>query len=133
MASIDRGKSVSGTEHASDPMQTLMGTALGFIPATALNCVSRLGIADLLKDGPRPTAELARASGTNADALTRTLRLLASIGIFTEPSSGRFALNENAELLRSDHPRSLRDMISFIADRFNFIVAAELEHSVRTG
>ena len=45
---------------------------------------AKLGIADLLKDGPRSAQELAEATGTSPRALYRLLRALASIGIFAE-------------------------------------------------
>jgi predicted transcriptional regulator len=45
---------------------------------------AKLGLAELLKDGPRSAQELAEATGTNHRALYRLLRPLASIGIFAE-------------------------------------------------
>src|SRR5436190_486801 len=37
------------------------------------------------------------------------------------------------QLLRSDHPQSMRDMVVWIADPFHYKIAAELLHSVKTG
>jgi DNA-binding HxlR family transcriptional regulator len=45
---------------------------------------ARLGIADLLADGPKRSEELAALTGVHAHALYRVLRALASNGIFTE-------------------------------------------------
>jgi len=50
----------------------------------AVFVAAKLGIADLLADGPVKVTELASASGcTSSDGLYRVLRLLASHGIFS--------------------------------------------------
>src|SRR5262245_28809685 len=53
------------------------------IPSLLLE-VGRLGIPDLLSDGPRSVDALARETQLDPDALYRVLRLLASYGIFSE-------------------------------------------------
>jgi DNA-binding IclR family transcriptional regulator len=63
----------------------------GFYVARAIYVVVRLGVADMLGDGPRDAEELAQQSKTHAPSLTRVLRLLVTAGIFTEDSDGRFA------------------------------------------
>ena len=50
--------------------------------------------------------ELAETTSTNADALYRLLRALASVGIFAEGEPRQFALTPLAEPLRSDVPGS---------------------------
>jgi hypothetical protein len=50
--------------------------------------------------------ELARATGTEADALYRLLRALASVGIFSEAEDRRFGLTPMAALLQSGALRS---------------------------
>ena len=115
------------------PTEHLMQFAGGYWPSVSLYIVAKLGIADLLKGGPRPVAELAAATATNADALYRVLRALASVGIFTETAPRVFALTPPAEPLRSDIPGSLRAMVQWIADPFHLRVYAEMMHSVKTG
>ena len=56
----------------------------GYWTSQAIYAAAKLGIADLLKDGPRTVEQLAEGSSTNADALYRLLRALASIEIFSE-------------------------------------------------
>ena len=46
------------------------------------------------------------------DALFRILRLLSSRGVFRLVDGQRVALTAPAQFLRSDHPMSLRDMLS---------------------
>lgn len=117
----------------ADPSQILLQLGTAYVPCSALWVAAELNIADLIGAGSKPIAELARASGTNEDALFRVLRLLAMLGIFTETEPRQFALTPAAELLRSDHPQSMRDTIVWLADPFHFQIAGELLHSVRTG
>ena len=67
---------------------------------------AELGIADLLATGPMNTEELARVTGTQADALYRLLRALASVGIFAEEEDRCFRLTPMASLLQSRELRS---------------------------
>jgi ubiquinone/menaquinone biosynthesis C-methylase UbiE len=60
------------------------------------------------------------------------LRALAGEGVFAENSDGRFAFTPMAELLRSDHPRSLRDWTIYLAD-LPYRSSLEMLHSLRTG
>jgi C-methyltransferase len=62
--------------------------ALSTAAASALRAVVRIGIAEELGDRPRPTAELARALGANAEVLGRLLRALALHGLFAETGAG---------------------------------------------
>src|SRR5215470_18598470 len=91
------------TPHAS---QVLLQMTTAYVPSAALWVAAELKVADLIGTGSKPVAELARATKTNEDALFRTLRVLAMIGIFTETEPRHFALTPAAELLRSDHPQS---------------------------
>src|SRR5262245_18223440 len=74
----------------------------------AIHVAARLGIADLLRQGPRSAEDLAQATGSNARALYRVLRALASEQIFREGSDGCFALTPIAECLQSERPDSMR-------------------------
>jgi len=78
-------------------------------------------------------SELARQTGTNADALYRVLRLLASVGIFAELPEKAFVHTPMSELLRTDVPGSVRDTVTFISNPLHFKVWAELGYSVETG
>lgn len=116
-----------------DPAQQLFQTASGYVLSSALWVAAELGIADLLKNGPQPASFLAKQTKTNEDALYRTLRLLAMIGIFAETEPRRFTLTPAAEPLLSDAPDSLRNAVIWITDPLHFQVAGDLLHSVKTG
>lgn len=100
----------------------------------AVRVAATLRLADLVADGAVDVDRLAERSGTDPDALGRLLRHLACHGVFDQVSPGRFALNETAELLRSDHPQSMRSWFDLdeFAGRMD-LVFTELMHTVRTG
>src|ERR1700722_13415104 len=104
----------------------------GYWVSQAIYAAAKFGIADHLKDGPKTVTELANASSTDADALYRLLRALASIGIFAEGDSRRFSLTPLAEPLRSDVPGSKRALALMSGDE-QFRTWAEIDYSVRTG
>jgi DNA-binding IclR family transcriptional regulator len=58
----------------------------------AIYVAAKLGIADLLKDGPKGSEELAQTIGAHTGSLYRLLRVLASFGIFAENEQGSFEL-----------------------------------------
>ncbi len=128
----EKGESVAKPS-APDSLQQLMQIATAYVPNAALWVAAELNVADLLATGARPVTDLAKQTNTNEDALYRTLRLLAMTGIFTETQPRHFALTPPAELLRSDHPQSMRDMVVWIGDPFHFNIAGNLMHSVKTG
>jgi hypothetical protein len=101
------------TSPQANPAQTvpLVGTMIyGLIRAQAVCVAARLGIADLLIDGPQSAASLAKAVHGEADAVRRLLNYLAGEGVFTRDADDQYALNDAAEALRSDNPQSVRPM-----------------------
>ncbi len=93
---------------------------------------AKLGIADLLADGPQSVDELAAATETNAAALYRVLRLLASLEVFVELEPRRFALTPMAELLQADAPCSFRDYAIVHGSEWYNRAWAHLLYSVET-
>jgi O-methyltransferase domain/Dimerisation domain len=97
-----------------------------------LHVVAELGVADALGDQPQTTDALAKATGTQPQALYRVLRLLASVGIF-EWKPGIWHHTEASRFLRSDHPASLRDYVRMIGLPVFWEAFGDLDHSLRTG
>jgi SAM-dependent methyltransferase len=93
---------------------------------------AKLGLADLLKGGPKTAAQLAASTGTHPIALRRILRALASVGVFSEIQGGRFKLTPLAATLRSDAPQSMRDFALMMVDDYNWQVWQEIPEIVRT-
>ena len=52
--------------------------------------VTKLGIAEILSDGPKTIEEIAKESNSNTANLYRVMRALASFGIFSEKESKTF-------------------------------------------
>lgn len=116
-----------------DPAQVLFQAATAYVISAALWVTAELKVADLIGTGSKSASELASSTNTNEDALFRILRLLAMGGIFTETEPRKFSLTAQGELLRCEHPRSMRDTVLWLANPYHFNIAAELLHSVRTG
>lgn len=106
--------------------------ALGLLTARAVHVAAELRIADHLVDGPASSARLAEATGTHEPSLYRLLRLLASVGLFTETAPRTFATTPRANALRSDVLGSLRP---FVLHTLGVLYPAwrEMAHSIRTG
>lgn len=105
----------------------------GFRISQALYVAAKLGIADLLKDGPKSSDELASAAEVNPNALYRVLRALASVGVFTEVEHGRFALTPLAAPLQTGVPGSLRAVAIMFGEEWIWRPWGELLFNVQTG
>ena len=117
---------------AESDRQQLMQAAHGFRISQALYVVAKLGIADLLEDGPKTSDELAKRADAHPRALFRVLRVLASLGYFTQDASNRFGLTPKTRPLLTDDPDSVRPMIVFLGEG-QYRATGELLHTVRTG
>jgi SAM-dependent methyltransferase len=115
------------------PAERLFQMITGFAVSRAIYVAARLGIADLLKDGPKGSDELAQAVGADRHALPRLLRFLASQGVFVEGDDGRFALTPLAQCLQADAPGSMRTRTLFWGQESVWRPWGELLYSVRTG
>jgi SAM-dependent methyltransferase len=62
----------------------------GAMKTQAVHACADLGISDLLKDGPKSTAQLAEATDTDHTNLYRLLRLLVAMEILDESAPGLF-------------------------------------------
>jgi hypothetical protein len=105
----------------------------GFRVTQAIHVVAALGVADLLKDGPRPSDDIAAATATHPDAMYRLLRALAAEHVFEEHPDRKFGLTTLGEMLRSDRPDSLAPWAVFVGGKSQWQGWANLEYSVRTG
>jgi hypothetical protein len=115
------------------PQLALYQIGIGHYFSRALNLAAKLGIADLLKDGPRDAVDLAKATSSHAPSLRRVMRLLTSVSVFTEGEDGKFGLTPIGETLRSGVPGSSRAMAMLFAGERVQEAWADLEYCVRTG
>ena len=130
--SVDLGEQVVNPE-TPPPAAFLTQILLGSLSSQALYVAAKLGIADLLADGPKTVEQLATETSTDAPSLYRVMRALASVGVFTEQDGRAFALTPTAEPLRSDVPNSMRDVTIFWGEDWHWQVWGKTLYSVRTG
>lgn len=115
------------------PEETLTGLLMGSLATQSLYVAAKLGVADLLKDGPKEVEIIAKEVDADANALYRILRALASFGVFEEEAGRVFKLNPTAARLCSDAPGSLRDAAIFNGEDWHWQVWGKTLYSVRTG
>src|SRR5438309_10965485 len=94
----------------------LWEAANAFRTTQALYVVAKLGIPDLLRDGPKTSEDLARRAKAHPRSLFRLLRYLAALGFFTQDKSNRFGLTPKSEPLLTDAPNSMRPMVIFLGE-----------------
>lgn len=111
----------------------ILQLCFGSLLTQLLGAAAELGVADLVADGPRPVDELARATGTQPDALYRVLRALAAQGVFSEVAPRTFGLTPTASVLRDGVPGSMRELARYFGMRSRNHAFVELLHTVRTG
>jgi O-methyltransferase domain/Dimerisation domain len=120
------------TEDERAAAAALLRMIWGLHISRAVYLAAELGIADLLASGPRTAAVLAQATQASQAALYRVLRLLAALGVLTEPEPGSFGLTILGDRLRSDVPASMRNW-AMLADSVGFGAHEPILQAVRTG
>jgi hypothetical protein len=105
----------------------------GYMTAHAMGVAAELKIADLIKDGVRPSTELAAETGTHEPSLRRLLRMLAAVGLTVEPEPGHFGLTDVGSQLRTDSPDSLHAFTRMFCHPLLISSWQGLMHSVTTG
>ena len=105
----------------------------GFMISQAVHVAAKLGIADVLRDRPKTSLEIADAVAANEPALLRLLRALTSVDLLVEDERGRFVATPTGEFLRSDHPQSLRGTAIAYGSPFFWQPWGNLDRSITTG
>lgn len=119
--------------HEPPPAAQVLEMVMGKAVTQLLHVAARLGIADLLSDGPQSVDDLADATDTQASSLYRTLRALAGLGVFAETEPRHFSLTSLAEPLRTDASDSVRDFAIMFGSGWHNRAWSNLLHSVRAG
>jgi hypothetical protein len=117
-------------QNPAPPVLFQMATA--YWVSQAIYVAAKLGIADLLQDGPRSSSALAAETRSDVPSLFRVLRALSGVGVFSQLDKDCFALSSLGDALRSDVPGSLRAIVITIGE-IHYQACGELLHSVRTG
>ena len=123
---------IATTKERNSFPPVLFQMTTGYWISQAIYVAAKLGIADLLKDGPQSCVALAAATGADAASLFRLMRALASVGVFSHFQRDCFALSRFAESLRTEVQGSLRAMVITLGE-IHYQACGNLLHSVQTG
>jgi hypothetical protein len=115
------------------PQAAMFQIISGFWISRAVYIIAKLGIPDLLKDGPKSSNELAAETSTHAPSLYRVLRALVSVGVLTGNDDGKFGLTPLSETLVTDAPGSVRWFAVSELGEEHYPAWGNLMHSVKTG
>lgn len=129
-ATLDRSGLHEVTE--APPQVAFLQMLTGYWISQSLYVAAKLGIAELLKDGPLTVEQLASKCDAHAPSLYRLLRMLSSCGVFAEDGQGRFALTSLAKFLQ-DGPGSLRAMTIHLMEDPSWQAWGVFLESIRTG
>src|SRR5262245_23081416 len=122
----------SHTTNPMPPVVALRHLLHGYRISQAIYVAAKLGIADLLQDGPKGSDELAMAVGAHPDAPHRLLRVRASVDIFAQVDQRRFTLTPLGALLQTDVPGSWWGT-AVLTGEWWWPAYGELLYSVTTG
>ena len=115
------------------PHAQLVQLAIAHWMSHIVYVASKLHLADHLALGPKSADELAGPTQTHALSLYRLMRTLASLGIFTEDATHRFALTPLGEALKTGAPGSAHASILTLASEWMSHGWGQLLYSVQTG
>lgn len=119
--------------HDAVHAQRLLTLTCGARLARLVETVTERRVAQALTDGPLDLDELARRTGSHPGTLHRVLRALATVGVFTEASAGRFENTPLSCFLLEDHPYSLAPLVRHSASRMIADPYGGLGRAVITG
>jgi SAM-dependent methyltransferase len=118
----------------TNPAMQLMGFMWpGALVVQTIHVAASLRLADLVAAGPKTVAELAETTETHAPSLGRLLRALTSVGVFAEEADGRYSQTPMSDVMRSDHPQSMRRWALMLGAAFIWKPIGELASAVTTG
>jgi hypothetical protein len=115
------------------PEVALYDMASGVGYTMLLGVVADLGVAELLEEEPMIAHRIAHRTKTDADAIHRVLRALASRGVFKLRKDGRFENNRVSRQLLRSKPSRLRDFCEYFASAANVRAWSVLGDVVKTG
>lgn len=115
------------------PEMHLMQGLFGFMVTKAISAAAALNVPDALHGGPLYYTNLASVVGADQRALHRAMRMLSSAGVFAEVAPGTYANTPVSDLLRTEHPASMRDMAVMITSDSHWLPWGKLEEVLRTG
>lgn len=128
-------KTGSGSDRAVGPEArgAVARIVFGSMAAQTLGAAVRYRLPDLVGEGERTAAELAEECGTGVQPMTRLLRALAALELFSEARPGCFSLTPAGALLQTGRPDSMHALAGMFTDPAMMRAWEHLDSSVRTG
>lgn len=121
-----------GGEKTESPAEAVVRMAGGFATTQVLVTAVQSGVADFMGGRECTADEIGRALRLDVRALYRFMRMMVALDLLVELDEDRFRLSDAGQLMRTDHPQSMRERIVYIG-AVNYPVAAAAIHSLRTG
>ncbi|HTW03356.1 MAG TPA: methyltransferase [Streptosporangiaceae bacterium] len=115
-----------------DPIAAIQALIAGARSTQLIYVAAKLGLADVLNEGPRDADDIAAELGVNAPTLRRLLRGLINRGVVTEEKAGTFSLTALGQYLRAGAPGGLRDHAIRTAE-IQYPAWGSLLYAVETG
>jgi O-methyltransferase domain/Dimerisation domain len=112
----------------------VIGLIYGHWRSQILYAGVELGVFDHVgRNCSKPVEAVAAGIGADEKLLYRLMRALASLGLLVEDESRGFAASEAGELLRSDHPQSLRHRVLVTDGPEHYAIWKHLPDIIRDG
>jgi hypothetical protein len=115
------------------PEAAMMQMVMGFWVSRAIYTAAKLGLSDLVNDGPKSVDDLAKSTRSHPQSLYRLMRALASVGVFEEIEPRRFATTPLGQTLITDRPGTLRYFAIAELGQEHYSAWEEFPYSIRTG
>lgn len=113
--------------------ETIMSLIMGGAVTQFIGTAVKLGIPDVLKEGPMTSADVAQKCQTRQEETYRFLRGLSAIGLLEERENKVFSLSAVGEWLRSDIPGSFQPLAVVNSSEWNNNTYLNLDHTIKTG
>jgi hypothetical protein len=123
---------MASPQRADSSLNVLLKLVEGHRVTAVIYAAARLGIADLLLQGPKSAPELARLTDTHERSLFRLMRALVALGICAQASDDSFKLTEMGTYLATNSEHSLKAWVLFEGGPLR-AGWDELIESIRTG
>ena len=113
--------------------EKVVDTILGRWKSQILYAGVKLGVFDAIGTATKHVSEIAQELGLDASLSYRLLRALASIGFLSEKDGQNFSITPLGELVRKDHPQTLRGVILLEEGPEHYAIWKHLVSMVRDG
>jgi len=118
---------------AAPPPAQVMHLVSSMWAGMAAGTLARLRICDQIAAGATTPGAIAERISASPDGVARLLRAAAMLGLVTEVKPRSFALTEVGELLRTDHPKSMRALLDTETAPGHWLPWMRLDECVRRG